>query len=134
MQGEESVLSSNANDVADTTSADEPVSRSTTSATAASATSTPALGAASSEEPLCETTDYADILACFKLTAETNCKAGQSGLFGLCNSAGQDTSTVTTSLASESSGAGGGVAAATANWKLRWAVGVAVVAFVVGGA
>lgn len=61
---------------------------------------------------MCETSDYADALACFKLTAETNCKSGLSGLYGVCNPVGADTSTVTVSTSG---------AASLTPWTRGWA-------------
>lgn len=76
------------------------------SSSSSSTSSSPSDGSSGSfRENVCQTTNYSDALACFQLTAQTNCKAGQTGLYGVCNATGNDTSSVTLSQDSTTSGA-----------------------------
>ncbi|CAO1624007.1 unnamed protein product [Sympodiomycopsis kandeliae] len=123
VEGEQSVISSLTSDSTPTSTTIDGDATSTristplpSSLSSSSTIPSPATQTNANQEPLCRTTNYNDALACFKLTAETNCKYGQSGLYGLCNSAGKDTSTVTASYNS-SSGAKRGVLG-TLQWTL----------------
>ncbi|CAO1632208.1 unnamed protein product [Parajaminaea phylloscopi] len=78
-------------------------------------TSTTDTGPATSEtEPICMTNQYSDALACFRLTAESNCKNGQMGPYGVCNPVESDASTVTKQREQSSSSASSSSAMSTA--------------------
>lgn len=54
------------------------------------------------QEPICRTSRYSDSLSCFRMTAEAHCRSAGSGLYGVCNPDGTDTSTVAKSSARSS--------------------------------
>lgn len=54
------------------------------------------------QEPVCLTSRYSDSLSCFRMTAEAHCRSATSGLYGVCNPNGTDTSTVAISSAARS--------------------------------
>ncbi|PWN20746.1 hypothetical protein BCV69DRAFT_282968 [Microstroma glucosiphilum] len=51
------------------------------------------------QEPICNTSRYSDSLSCFRMTAEAHCRSAASGLYGVCNPNGADSSTVAKSAA-----------------------------------